>query len=307
MKKLASLLCCLLVAGLYGCGAKGQAVADIGKSKITLKTLEERIMDAPAAYQSYLTTNAGRKQFLDLLVRERIVVETAKKAGVNKQDEYKKAIGDFKKDQARKFKEYQESLLMELYVRELHDRELNASDKEIEAYYNEHKEEFAKPLEVTALHVLVPTRQEAESVLARINAGENFAKVAKEVSTDPISASRGGEIGPFRRGDLVPEFEKAVFPLKVGQVSGIVETQFGFHVIKKIRQKALPARSLEEAKYEIKKLLEKNKFDTWLENAKTKLNVKVNYELLSKLPAAPQMMQPPADQQPNAERGSGKK
>ncbi len=307
MKKTTCLVCCVLAAGLYGCGAKGQSVADIGKSKITLKMLEERIMDAPPAYQSYLTTNAGRKQFLDLLVRERVVVEAAKKAGVNKQDEYKKTITDYKKDQARKFKEYQESLMMELYVRELHDKELNATNKDIENYYNENKEEFTHPLEVTAQHILVPTRQEAEKVLARVNAGENFSKVAKEVSTDPISAARGGEIGPFRRGDLVPEFEKAVFPLKIGQISGIVETQFGFHVIKKISQKALPPRSMEEAKFEIKKLLEKNKFDAWLENEKLKLSVKVDYGMLSKLPAQPAMQQAPSAQQFGAEKRSGKK
>ena len=286
------LICCLLAAGLLGCSAKGKTIANIGKGKITLKTLEERIMDAPPAYQNYLTTEAGRKQFLDLLVRERVVVESAKKAGIDKQSEYKKSLADFRKEQARKLKEYEENLLMEFYIRELHDKELGVNDKDVENYYAEHKNEFTRPLEVTAQHILVPTRQEAEKVLARVKSGENFAKVAKEVSADPISAARGGEIGPFRSGDLVPEFEKAVFPLRVGEISGIVETQFGFHVIKKINQKVLPSRSMEESRYEIKKLLEKTKFDGWLEKAKAKLNVKVNYGLLSQLSApqkAPQL------------------
>jgi len=306
MKKTLCLLSSLIFAGLCGCGPQGKAIARIGKTKITSKMVEERIMDAPPAYQSYLTTSAGRKQFLDLLVRERIVVEAAKKAGVNKRDEYKKAVADYKKEQARKFKEYQESLLMELYVRELHDKELNATDKDVESYYAEHKDEFTRPLEVTAKHILVPTRQEAEKVLERVKSGEDFSKIAKEVSTDPISAGRGGEIGPFRRGDLVPEFEKAVFPLKVGEVSGIVETQFGFHVIKKINQKALPPRSFEEARSEIKKFIEKNKFDAWLEKAKTEFNVKVDYGMLSKLPVQA-MPQAPAAGQPGDEQQPVKK
>ena len=242
-------------------------------------------MDAPPAYQSYLGTQAGRKQFLDLLVREQVVIEDAKKSGVNKLDEYKRMVSDYKKDQAKKFKEYQDSLLMELFVRQLHDKELGATEQDVEKYYTEHKEEFLHPLEVTAKHILVPTRALADKVLARVKSGEDFSKIAKEVSTDPISAARGGEIGPFRRGDLVPEFEKAVFPLKIGEVSDIVETQFGFHVIKKVSQKALPPRSLEEAKPELKKYLEKTKFDAWLEKAKASLNVKVDYSMLSQLPA----------------------
>jgi len=306
MKKTICLFCCLFAVGLSGCGEKGKAVANIGKDKITVKALEERIMEAPPSYQGYLTTEAGRKQFLDLLVRERIVLEAARKAGINKGSEYKKSLADFKKDAARKYKEYEESLLMELYVRELHDKELNATDKDIENYYNEHKEDFAHPYEITAKHILVPTRQEGEAVLARVKSGEDFSKIAKEVSADPISAQRGGEIGPFRKGDLVPEFEKAVFPLKVGEVSGIVETQFGFHVIKKVNQKALPARSLEDSKFEIKKFIEKAKFDAWLEKAKTKLSVKVNYDMLSKLPA-PQAQMMPAAALPGTQDRKGKK
>jgi len=292
MKTSICFFCCVIAAGLVGCGKNGATVANIGKSKITLKTLEERIMDAPPAYQSYLTTAAGRKQFLDLIVREHIVIEAAKKAGVSKKPEYKKMVADYKKDMAKKFREYEESMLMELYIRELHDKELNTSDKDIENYYIEHKDEFDKPLAITAKHILVPTKAEAEKVLARIKAGEDFSKIAKEVSADPISAARGGEIGPFQRGDLVPEFEKAVFPLKVGEISGIVETQFGFHVIKKISQKVMPKRSMEEVKYEIKKQLEKAKFDAWLEKTKNKFNVKIDYGMLANLPA-PSLQQAP--------------
>ena len=285
MKTIVCLLSCAVIAGLCGCEDKGKAVATIGSNKITLKTVETRIMDAPPAYQGYLSTQAGRKQFLDLLVREQVVIEGAKKSGVNKLDEYKKMVADYQKEQAKKFKEYQDSLLMELYVRQLHDKELGSTDQDIEKYYNDHKDEFLHPMEVTAKHILVPTRALAEKVLARVKSGEDFSKVAKEVSTDPVSASRGGEIGPFRRGDLVPEFEKAVFPLKVGEISDIVETQFGFHVIKKISQKSLPVRSLAEATPELKKYLEKTKFDAWLEKAKASLNVKVDYSMLSQLPA----------------------
>jgi parvulin-like peptidyl-prolyl isomerase len=290
MKKLIGAGILVLVA-LSACGKNGQVVAKIGSDKITVKTLQERIQETPPTYQGYLSTNAGKKQFLDLMVRERVVLESAKAAGYDKKDDYKKAVADFKKEQDRRERDYKENLLMELYVRDLHDsKQIGVSDEEVAKYYQDHQSEFAHPQEVVAQHILVPTKEEAEKVLARVKGGEDFATVAKEVSTDPVSASRGGQIGPFRKGDLVPEFENAVFSLKPGQISGIVQTQFGYHVIRKVSEKALPPVSADQAKVDIKKILEKAKFDAWIEQAKKKEGVTVDYNALSKV----QPPQPPA-------------
>lgn len=274
----------MVFASFYGCAKNGAVVAKIGGDKISAKMVQERLAEAPPSYQGYLNTDAGRKQFVDLLVRERIVLEAARRAGADRTNEYKKALSDFKKEQVRRERDYEESLLMELYVRQLHEKEIGSTDKDINKYYEDNKKDFTMPVEIVARHILVPTREEAEKVLQRLKAGEDFSKIAKEVSTDPVSAQRGGEIGPFRKGDLVPEFEKAVFGLKIGRTSGVVETQFGFHVVKKMSEKALPTLSAEDSKVEIKKILEKGKFDAWLEREKNELGVKINYELLSKIP-----------------------
>ena len=294
----------MLAVVLAGCGKGGGIVAKIGSDKIDEKMLQERLQEAPPSYQGYLNTNAGKKQFLDLLVRERIVLEAARQAGVDKKSEYTKAIAEFKKDQSRRMRDYEENLLMELYVRELHEKEIGTTDADVDKYYQEHKREFARPVEIVAKHILVASRDDADKALARIKAGEDFSKSAKEVSTDPVSAVRGGEIGPFRRGDLVPEFEKAVFGLKVGQVSEIVETQFGFHIIKKVSEKVLPVRPVEETKVEIKKILEKTRFDAWLEGAKKKYGVTVNYDMLSKIPMLAPAEQPEEPVTPSPQPGN---
>ncbi|MBN1822732.1 MAG: peptidylprolyl isomerase [Endomicrobiales bacterium] len=296
MKKILPFLFVVLLAA--GCSKKGPVVANVGSQKINIGMIKERIQDAPPIYQNYLNTQAGRKQFFDIMLRERIVIESAVKSGVKSTKEYKQALSEFKKDQQRKLKDYQENLLMELYVRELHDKELAVKDEDVMAYYEEHKKEYQKPVEIVARHILFMSEQDAKAGLARVKKGEDFAKLAKELSGDPISAMRGGEIGPFKRGDLVPEFEKAVFPLNRGQVSGIVKTQFGYHIIKKISEKTLPAMSMDEAKFEIRKVLEKSRFDAWLERARKNLNVKVDYDALSALQA-----QKPAGAQ-GAEPGS---
>jgi parvulin-like peptidyl-prolyl isomerase len=271
---------------VFGCAKSGdkKVVMTVGKDKVTLSMLEKRFKDAPPALQGYINTAAGRKQFVDLLVRERIVIESAKQKGYDKKKEYIESIENYKKEQAKSFKEYQENMLVEFFVKDLHSSQINPSEEEIQKYYNAHKNEYEKPMEIKARHILLSTRAEAEKILAMLKSGADFAKLAKESSIDPISASRGGEIGPFKKGDLIPEFEKAVFPLKKGEISGIVETQFGFHIIKKESEKILPQRTLEEVKEEIKKSLEKSKFDAWVETAKEKNKVSVDYNAISKIP-----------------------
>ena len=89
------------------------------------------------------------------------------------------------------------------------------------------------PDKVHCAHVLVGTEQEAETVLERLNKGEKFANVAREVSLCP-SGKRGGDLGTFARGKMVRQFEVAAFALQKGQTSSVVRTKFGYHVIKRL-------------------------------------------------------------------------
>ena len=86
---------------------------------------------------------------------------------------------------------------------------------------------------VHCAHILVKTEKEVNSVLERIKKGEKFSAIAKEVSLCP-SKKRGGDLGTFSRGQMVKEFEKAAFALDKGQISGIVKTQFGYHIIRRL-------------------------------------------------------------------------
>jgi peptidyl-prolyl cis-trans isomerase C len=82
-------------------------------------------------------------------------------------------------------------------------------------------------------HILVKTEKEANKVLERLKKGDKFSKIAKEVSLCP-SKKRGGDLGTFGRGQMVKEFEKAAFALQKGQISPIVKTKFGYHIIKRL-------------------------------------------------------------------------
>lgn len=86
---------------------------------------------------------------------------------------------------------------------------------------------------ISAQHILVDQKFEAEDIIKKLESGEEFEKLAKDFSSCG-SASDGGNLGEFGKGMMVPEFEKAAFGLDIGQVSGPVQTQFGFHVIKRL-------------------------------------------------------------------------
>ena len=119
-----------------------------------------------------------------------------------------------------------------LMAAEVIDRLTNQAitDEALEAAYNARFANAAAEEEYSAAHILVDTREEAETVIARLEGGADFAETAKEISTGP-SGPNGGDLGWFGIGMMVPEFETAVIALEVGQISEPVQTQFGWHVI----------------------------------------------------------------------------
>jgi len=115
----------------------------------------------------------------------------------------------------------QSRILAQTYAQEQLAEKMKATDAEVDAYIAQHPELDTKQ-----------NRSKAEEVLKRARAGEDFSKLAKEFSTDPGSKEKGGDLGWFGHGQMVPEFEQAAFALQPGQISEIVQTKFGYHIIK---------------------------------------------------------------------------
>ena len=146
-------------------------------------------------------------------------------------------------------------------------------DADIAKYYEDNKEEF-KLDQVEASHILVDDEAEAKKIKADLDAGGDFAAIAKEKSTDPGSGANGGELGFFDRGTMVPEFSDVAFSLKVGEISDPVKSQFGWHIIKVTDQKK-GYLSLEEASPDISARLISAEVDKKIEALKKEYKVQV--------------------------------
>jgi foldase protein PrsA len=160
---------------------------------------------------------------------------------------------------------------------------VEATDEELEQQY------LYETKNVTARHILVEDEETANKVIERINGGEDFGEVAKEVSTDTGSAENGGDLGQLDPSTLVPEFSQAAFKLKEGEISQPVESQFGFHIIQatKVEDKE-DVKSFEEMKPELEKNVKLSKLDAEtiqeaLDEAVEKEKIKINDDELKNI------------------------
>ncbi len=176
-------------------------IVELEAEKLGITLTEEEIQEE---YDAYAQPYGGEEAFLEAL----------------------ESINLTKEDIINDVKTYLLTLkVMEDYI--------EITDEDVKTYFEENKESFATPEQVEASHILVEDEATAKEVIDKLNAGEDFATLAKEYSTDKSNAEDGGALGFFARGEMVPEFEDAAFAMNVGEVSKEpVKTEFGYHIIK---------------------------------------------------------------------------
>ena len=178
------------------------------------------------------------------------------------------AAKEKKFDQRPEIREQIDLLVADLVAGEYLKREvvgkMDVTDEDISTYYKANKDEFRTPETVRASHILFivergaseedkqKAKEKAEEVLAKVKAGEDFGKLAQKYSEDLSTKPRGGDIGEMKRGQLEPNFEKALFALKPGEVSGVVETYFGYHIIKCTDRKESELQPLDKVKDQVR-------------------------------------------------------
>ena len=246
-----------------------------------------------------------RGQAIEGMIMERLLGEQIKKAGINitESDVNDKLneiatqqgmpIDSFKamlQAQGQPLEQIKEQIKKQLgYEKLIGTVEVN--DAEAKASYEENKADFNTPEQVRASHILIKpdpsivdvneakakAKAKAEKLLKQVKAGGDFAALARENSDDPGSKAMGGDLGFFEKGTMVKEFGDAAFAMKVGQISNVVETQFGYHIIKVTDRKEAGITPFDKAKADIVKALENKKkseiFRQLIEKIKTEAKI----------------------------------
>lgn len=277
-------ICLVPFASAFGAKSEDgkKVVARAGKYVLTAEALNQRIEALPPQFKKMVQTNPQYKQgIIDRWLQVSLLAQEAKA----KKLDTNKAVSE-------KISDLVNTVLAQEYVNKYVFTKIKVSDEEMKSFFNKHKSDYQEPEMLKARHILVKVAQDAEpeaakkaeakilSLKQKIDSGEDFARVAKNSSEDSGTKENGGDLGFFSRGQMVPEFEKAAFSLNNGQVSDIVKTQYGYHLIKAEERKDPKTKSYDQVKEGIKtKLAEEKKekeISNLLNNLRKKYGVAVN-------------------------------
>lgn len=145
----------------------------------------------------------------------------------------------------------------------------SVTDETMRALYTDTVKNLKPETEIRASHILVETEDQAKDIEKRLKAGEDFAKLATELSKDPGSGKQGGDLGFFTKDRMVPEFSTAAFALAIGEVSEPVKSQFGYHVIKLTEKREKPIPTFEEVKDQIEQFMFRRVQQETIQNLRT--------------------------------------
>ena len=275
-------------------GEKTDVVAKVngvGISRADFDREKDRLVQQLAMSGQAPTGNMAseiEKRALDAVINRELLYQASEKDGIKIEDkavddkvkevrdhfkteeEYNQALGKMSLTDADLRKHFKIDLMIRKYIEKALAGKTDVPEEKIKEYYDANPNFFKQPEQVRARHILVQVPQDADEktkaeALAKINAindrikkGEDFATVAKEVSDCP-SKAQGGDLGYFSKEQMVPAFSEEAFKLKPGEVSGVVETKFGYHLIKSEDKKAASTIPYDEVKDKIKQYLEQEK------------------------------------------------
>lgn len=268
-------------------GADQEAVAKVNDAAITKQDLEREVsvilqqlsqMGRPVPTGPQL--NELKATVLEGLIEGELLYQESQKAGITVNDDdieekilglksqfpsevaYKQALDTMQTTEPELKTRLRKSLAIQKLVEQKVGNKIKVDDQTAKAFYEANLDQFKQPEQVKASHILITVdpgaddaakeaaREKIKSIQKQVTDGEDFAELAKTHSQGPSSV-RGGDLGYFRRGQMVKSFEEAAFSMKAGEVSDIVETQFGFHLIKVFDKKPQSVAGYDEMKYRI--------------------------------------------------------
>lgn len=254
---------------LPGCRRKSVGIARVGPLVITREEYQDKIAEVNPEFRAYLETQMGRRQFLDILVREKLKLAAAQDSDAAGSAEIQEGLREMRERHALEEREFREHRMVELWRQGLRAKGvLNVSEEDIDQFLRDYSRE------IRLRHILVGDPDDAKKLYERAQKGESFAALAKEHSLDAETAADGGLLPPFLYREVLPELSDVAFRMATGEVNGVIRSKFGYHVLKKEGADKL-SPSNKEVRARVQDLLEKRQFDEYLAGLRERYPVEV--------------------------------
>ncbi len=246
---------------------KEKVLAKVATHQITESDLEHMLKNLNPQIAANFQGEQGKQALLQELVNQKLFYLEALENSIENDPKFQS-----------EFEKLKENFMTQYSIQNLINS-ASVTHEELEAYYNENKDTFVSPKQVQASHILVSDVKLAGEIKGKISQGEAFESLAKEFSTCP-SKERGGDLGMFGEGQMVPEFEEAAFKMSIGEISEPIETQFGFHIIKVTDKKESGLLSFEEVRSNLLRNMMAEKQGALYQNHISDLKSKYTVEVL---------------------------
>lgn len=210
----------LLLAGCSPPPEEG-VLALVNGRQVTQTEFDIRWGELAEATRARYEKEGGKRLFLDELITRELLMQEARKLGLDQND----AIRD-------RTQRYREQLILDELLKDRIKAKVELTQEELDAYYEKHAHELLTPLKVRVWQMLLPNVSAAKDLEHQINEGGDFAKFAQRYSIDGKTKAKGGDLGPYHNGLVVPEVDAVVHTLKLDMVSAPIKTDSGYYLVK---------------------------------------------------------------------------
>ncbi len=264
-------------------------VKPIGGGSETVATVNGSNIKKDALYD-VLVEGANGQNALEMLILEELVQQEADAASIKLTEEditaeidaikfHFPAEGSFEASLTQNgvtMEDLRKDIRPVALMHKILEPKTDIKDEDVQKYFDDNIQQFSTQEEVEASHILVEKKEDADAILAELKNGADFAEKAKEKSIDG-SKDTGGQLGYFTKDRMVPEFANAAFALKVGEISEVVQSQHGYHIIKKTGEKPAITPTFEESKAVVRTILVGNETNAlsneWIQTIRDKAKI----------------------------------
>jgi peptidyl-prolyl cis-trans isomerase C len=215
-------LLAIMGMGLSNCTPQQEepVLALVNGRAITQTEFDARWSELSEATRARYDKEGGKRRFLDELITRELLMQEARRLGLDQNE----SIRD-------KVQRYKEQLILDELLKDRLKTKVELTQAELDAYYDKHAHELLAPLKVQVFLMLLPSLSAAKDLEAQINKGGDFVKFAQRYSIDAKSKAKGGDLGPYRKGLVVPEVDVVIHQLKPGLVSAPIKTDAGYYLV----------------------------------------------------------------------------